>query len=247
MKTITIYSGKGGVGKTTTAYHIARSLAGLGHSVLALDADQPAKGLTGMMGITNWSPNLAHVIGGAGLPTHTIAQVAQPVAWENERIAVVPSNTEDVENAAAALMLRRLDVRMNAQHPPERVLLSALAKTTGYDYAIIDSRPTLDTLAMAAIAAADVVVIPAIPEQMPIGAIEESMEAVALFGSIVGKSIPCVVLATMVDDRLTSHRAGIAELSERFGCVHAIPKRSGTDAERKLAAIYRTFVEEVLL
>lgn len=248
MKTITVYSGKGGVGKSTTAYHIARSLAGLGHSVLVIDADQ-FNGVTGLMGIANNTLNLSHVIGGAALPTHTIADVTQRVGWADERIDVIPGHTEQVENAAAALSLRAVvDIRLNAKHPAARVIIDALNKrSVAYDFVVIDSRPTLDSLAMAAIAAADVVVIPTIPEALPIGAVEETKEAAALFRSLVGMDADCVVLATMVDERLTAHRQGMAELTERFGCVYAIPKRSGADAERKLAEAYRPFVEGVLL
>lgn len=248
MKTITVYSGKGGVGKSTTSYHIARALAGMGHSVLVIDADQ-FNGVTGLMGVTDNSLNLSHIIGGADLPSHTVNQVAQRVAWADEQIDVVPGHTEQVENAAAALRLRSVvDIRLNARHPAERVIIDALNKsTTNYDYVVIDSRPTLDTLAMAAIAAADVVVIPTIPEALPIGAVEETKEAAALFRSLVGHDAQCVVLATMVDERLTAHRQGMTELAERFGCVYAIPKRSGADAERKLADAYRPFVAEVLL
>lgn len=39
MKAIIVYSGKGGVGKTTTTANIARLLAQKGHKVFIIDAD----------------------------------------------------------------------------------------------------------------------------------------------------------------------------------------------------------------
>jgi len=39
MKIITFFNNKGGVGKTTTVYHIAWMLNELGHKVLAVDLD----------------------------------------------------------------------------------------------------------------------------------------------------------------------------------------------------------------
>lgn len=39
MKAIIVYSGKGGVGKTTTTANIARLLAQEGHKVFIIDAD----------------------------------------------------------------------------------------------------------------------------------------------------------------------------------------------------------------
>ena len=47
MKTIAFFNNKGGVGKTTLVYHIARMMAELGHRVLAADMD-PQANLTSM-------------------------------------------------------------------------------------------------------------------------------------------------------------------------------------------------------
>ncbi|KMP12570.1 chromosome partitioning protein [Candidatus Nitromaritima sp. SCGC AAA799-C22] len=42
MKIITLFNNKGGVGKTTLAYHLANMLAGVGYSTLAVDLDPQA-------------------------------------------------------------------------------------------------------------------------------------------------------------------------------------------------------------
>jgi chromosome partitioning protein len=47
MKTIAFFNNKGGVGKTTLVYHVARMAAELGHKVLAIDLD-PQANLTTM-------------------------------------------------------------------------------------------------------------------------------------------------------------------------------------------------------
>jgi chromosome partitioning protein len=47
MRTITFFNNKGGVGKTTTVYHIAWMLSELGHKVLAIDLD-PQSNLSSM-------------------------------------------------------------------------------------------------------------------------------------------------------------------------------------------------------
>ena len=47
MKTITFFNNKGGVGKTSLAFHVSWMLKELGHSVLAADLD-PQANLTGM-------------------------------------------------------------------------------------------------------------------------------------------------------------------------------------------------------
>lgn len=52
MKIIAIF-GKGGCGKTTTTYHMALSLAGRGHSVMAIDGNEQPSGLGDAFGVMN--------------------------------------------------------------------------------------------------------------------------------------------------------------------------------------------------
>ena len=47
MKTITFFNNKGGVGKTSLAYHVSWMLKELGYKVLSVDLD-PQANLTGM-------------------------------------------------------------------------------------------------------------------------------------------------------------------------------------------------------
>src|SRR4026209_2079536 len=52
-KVVTITSGKGGVGKTTTTANIAVALAGLGGKVVCIDADIGLRNLDVVMGLEN--------------------------------------------------------------------------------------------------------------------------------------------------------------------------------------------------
>jgi cellulose biosynthesis protein BcsQ len=51
MRTITFFNNKGGVGKTTTVYHVAWMLSELGVNTIAIDLD-PQSNLTSMF-LTN--------------------------------------------------------------------------------------------------------------------------------------------------------------------------------------------------
>lgn len=238
MKRIAFYSQKGGVGKTTSAVNVARILAEQGHLVLVLDCD-PRGGASKLLGVTDTAINLSHVIGGAGAPTHTIDEAAILGNWG---VWVIPAQMDEVENAIAALTLRQLDPMMNRKFPADQVIARAIAKSnSAWDYVLIDCLPTTDILAVAAIVAADQVVIPTPPEELPIEAAALTVDVVALIGESVGRTIPAQVLATMVQDSLIIHRDGMTAITSAHGNVYSIPRRSGRDAEQKLLEAYRPF------
>ena len=238
-KAIAFYSQKGGVGKTTSAVNVARILGERGHRVLVIDCD-PRGGATRLLGITDTSVNLSHVIGGAGAPTVTLDQAAQMSRYEN--VWCVPAQMDEVENAIAALTMRQLDPMMNRRMPADRVLDRAIQECgIVWDYVLIDCLPTTDILAVAAIVAADEVVIPAPPEELPIEAAALTVEVVGLIAQSVGRTIPVRVLATMVQDNLVGHRDGMTQIAAAYGDVYAIPRRSGRDAAVKLLEAYQPF------
>lgn len=233
------YSQKGGVGKTTSAVNVARILGEQGYRVLVIDCD-PRGGATKLLGITDTAVNLSHVIGGAGAPTATLDEAAQVSRFD--KVWCVPAQMDEVENAIAALTMRQLDPMMNRRMPADRVLASAIDRSTlGFDYVLIDCLPTTDILAVAAIVAADEVIIPTPPEELPIEAAALTVEVVRLIAESVGRTIPARVLATMVQDNLVNHREGMAVITATYGEVFAIPRRSGRDAVLRLLEAYHPF------
>lgn len=236
-----VYSSKGGVGKTTTVANLARVYAEDGQRVLVIDTDHPAKGVTTLFEVSGDALNLSHVIGGVNLPSHTVEEVRQV---GKHGVHVIPSNIEDVENAIAALTMRKFDNLRSRKYPPERVLVDALAPyESEYDRIIIDVRPTTEIIVVAAMQVADVVIIPVIPEPLAIGAVGDTWDIVDTF--IGGRQIDAVALATMVDERLASHQVGLSELGQRYGTVPVVPRRSGRDQEKKLLEAYRAIAEEI--
>ena len=52
-KVVTVTSGKGGVGKSTTTTNLCIALASLGHKVVCIDADIGLRNLDVLMGLEN--------------------------------------------------------------------------------------------------------------------------------------------------------------------------------------------------
>lgn len=64
---LTMYNGKGGVGKTTNTMHVGAALAKLGHSVLLIDFD-PQISLTECCGIEDSTYTIKNLLDGTGTP-----------------------------------------------------------------------------------------------------------------------------------------------------------------------------------
>ena len=148
MKVIAVNNQKGGTGKTTTAAALGYALYHKGYRVLLIDLDAQC--------------NLTYTVNAAGGKygsfgamerPETTQQEIQPVcADENGRVDIIPGT----ERLAVA-------EKVFTEIGKEYKLKEALQHIDGgqYDYAIIDTPPTLSILSINALAAADTVIIPA--------------------------------------------------------------------------------------
>ncbi len=143
---LAIANQKGGVGKTTTAVNLATSLAENGQRVLVIDFDPQGNASTGF-GIESAARTTTAydvIVGEARLREAIIAT-------EVERVELVPS-TVDLSGAEVQLL----------QHKRRAyVLRDALADLDDtYDTILIDCPPSLGTLTVNALVAADAVLVP---------------------------------------------------------------------------------------
>lgn len=151
--TIAIFNHKGGVGKTTTAVNLAACLAGLHHSrVLVVDVDPQANATRSLLGreTSENARTLRDVL---------LAEPGQPGTAIDGMI--VPTACAQLFILPADIKLAEAEFKLVAHMHRETVLRSALqAITRPLDYVILDCPPSLGILAINALAAADVVIVP---------------------------------------------------------------------------------------
>ena len=202
MQTIAIANQKGGTAKSTTAHTLGHALATEhGRRTLLVDLD-PQSTLTLCAGVTDANgSSLAEVIGGAipgPLTLGDIIRELQPGLW------LVPS---DVMLASAELGLVQRTGR-------ENVLRRALATVAGdYDVCLLDCPPSLQLLAVSALAAADAVIVPVVPETVGLRALRVFLDTLqeVRAGLDVNPELLGLVL-TFYDRRLRLHRQSAATI-----------------------------------
>src|SRR5690625_128619 len=136
---------KGGVGKTTTAFHLARAAVLTGRRVLLVDAD-PQGNLTA---VTTGEPVADDQVGVAdALSTHapeTLADVIVPAVWPG--LGVAPTSGITLGAVRDELVIAGAGREARLRH--------ALANVAGeYDLILIDCAPSLDQLTVNALTAA---------------------------------------------------------------------------------------------
>ena len=174
MKTLALFNNKGGVGKTTLAYHLASIFPRLGKTVLAVDLD-PQANLTAHFfeeerleeiwdeGGPNVLTSLAPILSGKG-------DIAEP-----HPIPVADgAGPNQVFVLAGHLGLSRFEDKLSESWPKGvfkdeaalratsafHRLISAAGKKVSADIAVIDVGPNLGAINRAALLAADYLLIP---------------------------------------------------------------------------------------
>lgn len=200
---ITIANHKGGVGKTTSAVTLGSGLAALGYPTVIIDCD-PQGNVASFLGQSP-APGLFDLLVHRTKATDLVQRVGE------SKLFLIPgdASTVDVET------LLRTSTRYNPR-TALRDALSSFVSNGKPTVIIIDTAPSLSSIQIAALCAADWLLIPASPEfasETGIGALANAISELQRGGcgvQLLG------VLPTLVDLRSREHRATIDDLAEAF-------------------------------
>lgn len=231
---LTICNYKGGVAKTTTAYHLAAAASRRNVRPLLIDMD-PQSNLTRMCGgRLPGHPTIGDVLGGAHNPTVGIRQAKEYISFDNIGGGYLVPSDIGLENVAVGLTTRDFG-RLTA-------LQSAIERgAADCPLIIVDTPPNAGILTLNALVASTHVIICADPEEDAIAGVRRIVSIVGQIQQERGQA-PAVLgtLATRVDAVLGRHADGLAMLQapDMPALLGEIPKRAGRDAEKALAEAY---------
>jgi chromosome partitioning protein len=199
-RVVAVANRKGGVGKTTTAVNVAAELASRGRRVLVVDLDSQGHASLGL--------GVAPACAGAG--AHAV--------FRDSRL--------DLEAAIQTSESCRLDVL-----PPERELQSAdygsdplrLARALApvaarYDDIVIDTSPAVDFAMVAALAAADRLLIPTHLQHLAYDGVSKFARVLFSVTTRLNRNlVDFAVVPVQVDMRVNLQRVVLAQLLADFG------------------------------
>ncbi|MCL2499804.1 MAG: ParA family protein [Defluviitaleaceae bacterium] len=255
-KILAVTNRKGGTGKTMTSVSLGVSLARHGKKVLLIDADSQHSA-TVSLGIKE--PDKLVVTLATIMQRIIKEQEVDPnegIIFHEEGIHLLPSNNglAGMEIVLAPIMGRETVLRQYIE-----------IVRNHYDYILIDTAPTLDLLAINALATADSVIIPVAPKFLDAKGLELLLKSIAQTRRFINPNLAIGgILLTMVDKRANITKGIISMIQQAYGesikifnepiphSVRAV-ETSATgksifehDPNGKVAAAYASLAREVL-
>lgn len=214
MKTVAVYSVKGGVGKTSAAVNLAWS-ASRSHRTLLWDLD-PQGGATYLLRAKPKKKVDAHdLVRGKADLADVIRATADP------RLDVIPAHDS----------YRAIDLELDATKNPERRLAKMIAsQSSSYHVGILDCPPGMSLLSESILTAADVLVVPLPPSPLAMRSLEQ---VTAMVADVARRRRPKIVgFLSMVDRRRTIHRDVADRLPQESSQVLPVAVPYSTVVER---------------
>ena len=199
MKTIAVALQKGGTGKTTTTATISHALAMAGKKVLMVDLDSQGSlskvfGLEPENGLFDW--------------LNDGARFADVVIEARPGLDLIQSykKTAKLKENLAGVWFR------------EGILARSLEPVSAaYDYAFLDCAPSLDVLNIAALVAADWLIVPVMVDYLATAGLAEHVLSLAQLQTMGFKCQLLMVVPTFFDLVTNESTEILTQLAEHFG------------------------------
>lgn len=251
-RSVVVSNQKGGVGKTTSALNLGAALAEAGHGVLLVDLD-PRADLSAYLGI-----------GAADMQ----GTVYDALFAENVRLAdvIISTATAGLDIAPATADLAGAEILLMDRFADRRhsIVSDALrALAAQYDYVLMDTPPGLQLLSVAAMLAAQEIIIPQQCSFLALHGLRQLLENIERTQTQLGAQVRiCGIVMTMQDRRTVHNRQVIDMVRGGFGplvfdtiiptsirfqeAVAAHQSILAYDPQSPGAAAYRRLAEEVI-
>ncbi|MDU4961118.1 MAG: ParA family protein [Sporomusaceae bacterium] len=191
MKVICFVNQKGGVGKTASVVNIGAGLAKCGRRVLLIDLD-PQESLSYWLGVGETETTIYELLAG----TCSLNECVIPHAGGFD---ILPSS------------------EMLATLQPDVGQLRQLLREQRYDYILLDCSPTLGMITLAALTAADWVVIPLCPDLLSLKGMSQLLGTIE---TIREQTNPALLLRAIVATRYSArkrmHREVLGQVAQFF-------------------------------
>lgn len=203
--TLAVANQKGGVAKTTSVASIGAALAELGHSVLLVDLD-PQACLTFSLGIDpeDLDVSVHHVLTKGLDPSEVIIETA-------DGVDLMPATIE-LARAEADLL-----TRTGREHVIKGAIETLADDDVHYDWVLLDCPPSLGVLTVAALTAADGVLIPLQCETLSHRGVGQLLDTVHDVRRFTNRRLEVWgVLPTLYDGRTNHARTVLDTISDTY-------------------------------
>jgi chromosome partitioning protein len=220
MRVLAVANQKGGVGKTTTAINLGTALAAVGRRVLVIDCDAQGNASTGLGvdPVRRRNTSYSVIVGEASIAESVVATIVP-------NLDLVPGD----ENLAGLETLLHDDPRKNFRlrdaldHLTQTIAAGAAIDGEGrvlkdYEIVLIDCPPSLSTVTINAMTAADAVLVPLQCEFLALEGLSQLLRTVDLVRSALNPQLEIQgVVLTMYDKRNNLSDQVASEVRSFFG------------------------------